>query len=213
LRVAASADLGCAPVDRNIAGIFAERVCQFGHVFREVQDRAPDMTDVHDAFETLRGLWFVSAFGELLTHGRDLLGNLVIDNTERGLRLSVIDIGRAYARQTQLARRFADLFDEVDVLICPAASVSPFPHHRLFIDEINGDKMHTYMHWLAIAYAPTMALACAAVLPCGRDHTGMPFGIQIIGPMGTDAKILEIAYALEQVLAQDKTTARPSILN
>jgi Asp-tRNA(Asn)/Glu-tRNA(Gln) amidotransferase A subunit family amidase len=169
------------------------------------------MTDVHETFETLRGLWCVSAFGELLTHHRDRLGSLVIDNTERGLRLSVIDIGRAYTRQTRLARRFADLFDEVDVLICPAASVSPFPHQRLFIDEINGDKMHTYMHWLAIAYAPTMALACVAVLPCGRDHAGMPFGIQIIGPVGTDAKILEIAYALEQVLAQDKTTAQPSI--
>jgi amidase len=73
--------------------------------------------------------------------------------------------------------------------------------------------MHAYMHWLAIAYAPTMALACAAVLPCRRDHMGMPFGIQIIGPMGTDAKILEIACALEQVLSQDKTTAQPSILS
>jgi len=94
-------------------------------------------------------------------------------------------------------------------LICPAASVSPFPHQQLFVEEINGEKMPTYMRWLAITYAPTTALACAAVLPCGRDHVGMPFGIQIIGPLGADAEVLEIAYSLEQVLSVNKATARP----
>jgi amidase len=88
-------------------------------------------------------------------------------------------------------------FKEVDVLICPTASVSLFPHEQLFVEEINGERMPTYMRWLAITYAPTMALACVA------------FGIQVIGPIGADAHILEVAYALEQVLAKNKETARP----
>jgi Asp-tRNA(Asn)/Glu-tRNA(Gln) amidotransferase A subunit family amidase len=100
-------------------------------------------------------------------------------------------------------------FDEVDVLICPAASVSPFPHSQLFVEEINGERMPTYMRWLAITYAPTMALCCAAVLPCGVDHRGLPFGIQVIGPNGADARVLEVAHALEQVLAGNETTRRP----
>jgi Asp-tRNA(Asn)/Glu-tRNA(Gln) amidotransferase A subunit family amidase len=54
-----------------------------------------------------------------------------------------------------------------------------------------------------------MALACAAALPCGVDHLGMPFGIQVIGPPGADARVLEVAHALEQVLARNKETARP----
>ena len=54
-----------------------------------------------------------------------------------------------------------------------------------------------------------MALACSAVLPCGVDHKGMPFGIQVIGPKGADAFVLEVAYALEQVLSRNKETARP----
>jgi Asp-tRNA(Asn)/Glu-tRNA(Gln) amidotransferase A subunit family amidase len=65
------------------------------------------------------------------------------------------------------------------------------------------------MRWLAITYAPTVALASVAVLPCGVDHLGMPFGIQVIGPNGSDARVLEVAHALEQVLAQSKETARP----
>jgi len=97
----------------------------------------------------------------------------------------------------------------VDVLICPAAAVSPFPHSQLFVEEINGERMPTYMRWLAITYAPTMALCCAAALPCGVDRLGMPIGIQVIGPNGRDALVLEVAHALEQVLAADKATARP----
>ncbi|NJO35873.1 MAG: hypothetical protein HC869_25110, partial [Rhodospirillales bacterium] len=94
-------------------------------------------------------------------------------------------------------------------LICPAASVSPFPHAQLFVDTMNGEKMPTYMRWLAISYALTMALPAAACVPCGVDHAGMPFGIQVVGPNGSDALVLEVAHALEQVLAANKETARP----
>jgi Asp-tRNA(Asn)/Glu-tRNA(Gln) amidotransferase A subunit family amidase len=69
--------------------------------------------------------------------------------------------------------------------------------------------MPTYMRWLATTYTPTTALCCAAALPCGVDHLGMPFGIQVIGPNGSDARVLEVAHALEQVLTRDKETARP----
>jgi amidase len=209
LRVAVSCDLGCAPIDRSIAEVFAARVRRFGHVFRDVQHRSPDFANVHEIFETLRGVYFLAAHRERLQHQRQLLDTNVIDNTERALQLSVADVARAHVEQTKLAKRFLAFFTEVDVLICPAASVSPFPHAQLFVEEINGEKMQTYMSWLAITYAPTMALACAAVLPCGVDHSGMPFGIQLIGPPGADAHILEVAHALESVLAQDTETARP----
>jgi Asp-tRNA(Asn)/Glu-tRNA(Gln) amidotransferase A subunit family amidase len=77
------------------------------------------------------------------------------------------------------------------------------------VEQIDGERMPTYMRWLAITYAPTTALCCVAAIPCGLDHTGLPFGIQVIGPNGADAKVLEIAHALEQALARDKETARP----
>jgi len=207
LRAAVSTDLGCAPVDRCIAAVFREKVQKFRHHFREVQERAPDLTNVHEVFETLRGLQFVAAYRDVLTKHRDQLGRNVVDNIERGLKLSVTDIGRAYVEQANLFKRFLSFFEEVDLLICPATAVSPFPNEQLFVERINGDKMETYMRWLAIAYATTMALSCVAVVPCGRDHMGMPFGIQIIGPAGSDARVLEVAYALEQVLRADKIAA------
>jgi Asp-tRNA(Asn)/Glu-tRNA(Gln) amidotransferase A subunit family amidase len=38
---------------------------------------------------------------------------------------------------------------------------------------------------------------------------GLPFGIQVIGPNGSDARVLQIAHALEQVLNQNEATRRP----
>jgi amidase len=209
LRAAVSPDLGCAPVDRGIAAVFNERVGRFRHAFREVEQRAPDFDGVHDIFEVLRGVYFVAAHRERLEKSRELLDRNVVDNTERSLALSLADVARAHVEQTRLHKRVLAFFKEVDVLICPAASVSPFPHAQLFVEEINGERMPTYMRWLAITYAPTMALCCAAAIPCGVDHAGMPFGLQVIGPTGGDARVLEVAHALEQVLARDEATTRP----
>lgn len=209
LKVAFSADLGCAPVAKRIREVFAARVKKFGHVFRSIEERAPDFSGVHDGFEVLRGVAFTAAHRERLEQHRDLLDRNVIDNTERALKWSLGDVARAHIEQTKLMKRVLDFFEEVDVLICPAASVSPFPHRQLFVEEIDGERMPTYMRWLAIVYAPTMALSCVACLPCGRDHMGLPFGIQLVGPKGSDASLLNIAHAIEEVLSGDPDTARP----
>ncbi len=209
LRVAVSADLGCAPLDNEISKVFAKKVKRIGSFFAETQTRDPDLTDVHEAFEILRAVQFVAAHKERLENNRDQLGPNVINNTERGLEYSLPDVAWAHKVQTGLYTRFRAFFDDADILICPAAAVSPFPHADLFVEEINGEKMPTYMRWLAMTYALTMALPSAVCLPCGTDHLGMPFGIQVVGPIGSDAFVLEVAFALEQALAQSKKTARP----
>jgi Asp-tRNA(Asn)/Glu-tRNA(Gln) amidotransferase A subunit family amidase len=209
VRAAVSPDLGCAPVDRRIAAVFANRVGRFAHVFRDVEERAPDFAGVHEAFEVLRGVNYAAAHRERLEKSRDLLDRNVIDNTERGLGLSAADVARAHLEQTRIYRRVLAFFRAVDVLVCPAAAVSPFPHAQLYVEEIDGATMPTYMRWLALTYAPTLALCCAAAIPCGLDHAGMPFGLQVIGPNGADARVLQVAHALERVLAGDPATARP----
>ena len=209
LSVAFSADLGCAPVDNGIKKTFEQRTQSFAHCFADTAQAAPDFSNVHEVFETIRGIFFVGAHEQRLADHRDQLGPNVIDNTERGLQFTASEVAKANVEQAALVRRFAEFFTDFDILICPGAAVSPFPHDQLTITEINGETMPTYMRWLAMTYAPTMALACAAVVPCGLDEHGMPFGIQVIGPNGADALVLETAYALEQVLVANKETARP----
>lgn len=208
LNIAFSEDLGCAPVDNGIRKVFRNRVNTFSHVFATATEASPDFGRVHDVFEIQRGINFVTAHMERLENHRDKLGPNVIDNTERGLKFTAKDVAWAQGEQGAIYRRYMEFFDDFDVLICPTAAVSPFPHEQLSVSEINGEQMPTYMRWLTLAYALTVALPTVVALPCGVDDSGMPFGIQIAGPNGSDAMVIEVAHALEQVLAANPDTRR-----
>jgi Asp-tRNA(Asn)/Glu-tRNA(Gln) amidotransferase A subunit family amidase len=132
-----------------------------------------------------------------------------VDNVDRGLAYNLEDVAIAHLQQSKIARNWLDLFEEVDVVICPAASTSPFSHTEWSVTEIDDAEMATYMRWLAITYLPTMALASGVVLPCGVDDNNMPFGIQVLGPPGNDRLIIEVARALEATLSEHTITQQP----
>jgi Asp-tRNA(Asn)/Glu-tRNA(Gln) amidotransferase A subunit family amidase len=209
IRAAFTPDFGIAPLDHMIRRVFLERMKALAKPFLDVDEATPDCSGGHEVFEIHRGVSFAISHQEKLAAHRERLDRNVVDNTERGLKLTMPEIARGFVEQHKYYKRWHDFFDQYDVLIAPAASVSPFPHTKLFVDEINGERMPTYMTWLSIAYIPTMALCCSAALPCGRDENGLPFGIQVIGPKGHDRRVLEVALALEAVLAADPATARP----
>ena len=209
LKVAISTDLGCAPVDNEIRRVFADKTAHFRHVFAHVDERDPDLANVHEIFEILRGVNFIAAHGERLRGQRELLGPNVIDNVTRAEEYSIRDVAWAHLEQSNLYRRFLSFFDDFDILICPTAAVSPFPHTQLSVTEINGEQMPNYMRWLALSYGLTMALPVSCSLPVGLDHRGMPFGIQIVGPNGSDRFVLQVAHALEGFLSNVSDYARP----
>ena len=209
IRAMITADLGAAPMSKSYRSIFAERVGVFKGHFAATLDSNPDFSDGDNSFEVLRGVNFVAAHGERVRQHRDKLSPNVVDNVDRGLTFNLEDVAIAHLQQSKIARNWLDLFEEVDVVICPAASTSPFSHSQWSVTEIDDAKMATYMRWLAITYLPTMALASAVVLPCGLDDQKMPFGIQILSAPGRDRLVVEVAKALEDVLASHPTTMRP----
>ena len=202
-------DLGSAPISKSYRSIFAERVGIFSGHFAATLDSDPDFTDGDNSFEVLRGVNFVAAHGERVRQHRNKLSPNVVDNVDRGLAYNLEDVAIAHLQQSKIARSWLDLFEEVDVVICPATATTPFDHSQWSVKEIDDIEMPTYMRWLAITYLPTMALASAVVLPCGLDDQKMPFGIQILGAPGNDRFVIEVAKALEAVLANHPITQRP----
>ena len=209
MKVLLSADLDGAPMSGAYRSVFKGRCGLFRHHFAEAEDGDPDFADADNSFEVLRGVNFVAAHGERVRGSRKKLSPNVVDNVDRGLEYSLGDVAEAHLQQTRIARAWLDLFDRYDVVVCPATAVSPFDHEQWSGTEIDGAAMDTYMRWLAITYRPTMALACSAVLPCGLDDQGMPFGIQVLGPPGGDRLVLEVARSLEEVLEGHAETRRP----
>jgi Asp-tRNA(Asn)/Glu-tRNA(Gln) amidotransferase A subunit family amidase len=138
-----------------------------------------------------------------------VLGPNIRANVEQGLAMSLEDVARAMRRRTELYRAFLDFMAGYDALICPALAVPPFPHRELYVAKINGQKLRTYFHWLALPYGLTLTASPVACIPCGRDPTGMPFGIQVCGRRFGDRRTLRIAAALERYLQTIPELARP----
>jgi amidase len=209
LKVAISEDLGFAPVEQAIRKVFCGAVSRFEGVFGTVEHRDPDMRGADEAFEGTRCLTFLAAHHDTYLNRREMLGPNLIANLEQAMALSAADAARALRLQTEVYRRFQAFMADVDILICPAMAVTPFPHRQLYVDAIDGVRLRTYYHWLALAYGLTLTTNPVVCVPCGRDHVGMPFGIQVCGRRFGDWRVLAIAHALEAHLQTIPELRRP----
>ncbi len=209
LRVAITPDFGFAPTERHIAEVFAEKTARFRHVFARADNFTPDCTDADAAFEVLRSLGYVANHYEKVRTRPQDVGPNVRANVEEGLRYTAADVARAQSQQTALYRRWQSFFRDWDVILTPSITISPRSWRELYPAEIDGRQTRTYFHWLALAYAVTLPGHPAVSLPVGLDRHGMPFGLQIVGPRGSDAFVLAVAAELETMLAGDAHTARP----
>lgn len=209
LRVAFSTDLGFAHVDEGIARTFAARVEMFEGVFHEARWQDPDLQTVRRTNHILRALQFLSRHRDHYENMPDKLGPNVTTNYEMALKLSAEEITWALAEQTNLHRMMERFFEEVDILICPAVAIPPFPVETLYCDEINGVKLDTYFEWLAMTWGLTIPGNPVTCLPCGLDHTGTPLGLQICGKHYDDRFVLGVAKALESIFAGNPALARP----
>lgn len=210
LRVAVSEDLGFAQVDDGIREIFRARVKSFRSAFQECLERDPKMTDASRVFWLIRGVHFLADRVEHYKNHKELLGPNVVTNVQAALEMTSEDIGWAYAESTRMYRQFQTFFDDVDVLICPAVAVPPFPVEQLYCSSINGIELENYIQWADLTAGLTLTGHPVISIPCGVDATGAPFGLQIVGPRWhSDRFVIAVAAALERYFATRPVLARP----
>lgn len=200
-RVAFSADLGgITPVDPEIAAICRRAALRFEELGAVVEETCPDLSAAVEVFTVLRAEQFVTGRAPLLETHRAELKPEVIWNIEHGLRLTAERIGWAERERGLMQRRMAELLATHDVLCCPAAIVPPFPVEQRFLAELNGHVFPSYIDWVTICYAITLTGCPVISIPAGFTASGLPVGLQLVGPPRGEAKLLAIAARLEDAL-------------
>jgi amidase len=139
--------------------------------------------------------------GELLETHRDQIADDIVDNVERGFAVTPQDLFEAERVRWQLAHRIAAFFETHDFLLCPSASISPFPVEQQYVTEIDGQPCETYIDWFAVTFALTMTSCPVISIPCGFTSDGLPVGMQIMGRPRGEAALLQSAHQFEQLLA------------
>ncbi|ALK91474.1 amidase [Limnohabitans sp. 103DPR2] len=209
LRIGYTEDFDLCHVDPGIREEFRKRINAIKPLVKRCEPVSFEVAHAHRTFDVLRAESFFAAFGDPVKNPPDTLGPNVRANLAIAEQISLGDRAMAHLAQTQLMRQFAKKFQDFDLIIAPNTPLSPFPWTELYAKEVAGHAMNNYYHWLELTYVVTLATNPALALPCGVDLNGMPFGLQLIGELRQDAKLLAMSHALEMALASNKATARP----
>jgi amidase len=118
-----------------------------------------------------------------------------------GERSTAIDYVRARRTLTRATRDMARLFEEYDVLILPTTAA-----HVPLTGQIPGrTAAFDLERWNAksYGYAPYTEIfnvsgQPAISLPLGTSRTGLPIGVQLVAPIGEDARLIALAARLER---------------
>src|SRR5262249_62393362 len=108
--------------DRETREICAKASRRFEELGAVVEEAAPDLGGIGEAFLTLRSQHFVVERELMLATHRDQIKPDIIWNTERGLRASPSELAAAERERAALFRRAAELFTSYDLLVSPGAA-------------------------------------------------------------------------------------------
>jgi len=109
--------------------------------------------------------------------------------------------GRALRVRTKIAQDFRAAFERVDLIVTPTSPTVAFG-----LGERTDDPLAMYLSDFCTVPMPLAGIPAISI-PGGLAD-GLPVGIQLAGPAFSEGKILDAAYALEQAIGFDGSSAR-----
>ncbi len=111
------------------------------------------------------------------------------------------DWAAANEARTHLRYRWREFFQDYDVLLCPVMGVIAFPHDHADFNSrtltIDGRRTE-YRDQIFWCGLPGVAYLPSTVASVGRTKSGLPVGIQIVGPELGDRTTIAFAKLLAQ---------------
>ena len=193
LRIAFNETLGVTTVQRDVlreVRASLEVFAAMGHEIVETSDTVPEM-----------GGWWarVSAFQSLglewdnYSTRHDEFTERYVRQLDRALDAGPEDFQEFLRRRGELIAWTAGLFEQYDLLLTPALPTEAFGPSGPIPSEIEGEPANG----IAYTYPFNFTGHPAASVPAGLTDTGLPCGLQIVGPRHRDDLVLQASYAFE----------------
>jgi aspartyl-tRNA(Asn)/glutamyl-tRNA(Gln) amidotransferase subunit A len=197
LRVAFSPDLGYAKVDPEIARVVAAAVNTFADLGCVVDQADPG---IEDPFPIFRAIWAVSAakLSRALGARVSLTERGFQEVAEEGRSMDAVAVFDTIERRELLGRQLMRFHRNWDILITPMAAELPPTIVDLTREANRTHPVSAFAHMTPFAYPFNLTHQPAASIPCGVSSTGLPVGLQIVGPKYADSTVLRAARAFEK---------------
>jgi len=157
--------------------------------------RVPDMAAINAVARIVQLAEAASVLGPLLER-RDELGGDVQALIDQGRLVGATDYLDAQRLRRRYQREFAGLWSEIDCIAAPTTPLTA-PEVGQTSVRLGGEDEDARLAVTRLVRGINLLGLPAISIPCGLSGTGMPIGLQIIGPAFDEATVLTAAAALE----------------
>ena len=212
MTIGVSLDLGYAYLNDDVARVTEEAL-------KGLEDAGATVKAVDINFDPVPATYWwtiwtagqVAMYGHLAEDPNVKLTDYTMEMVNAGYSVTGADYASAL-RQAEVHRiQVAQLFDEIDLLVTPTTAIEAWPHRQTPM-ELGGHRLEEGIaNPSAIPFTALWNILWnpAASVPCGFSDSGMPLGLQIIGPINDDPTVFRAARAFE--LARPWTAQRPVV--
>jgi amidase len=188
-------------VDAEVTDALRPAVDVVAGLGARVEQDCPDLTGADEVFRTLRAWQFELDLGAVRDAHGDRMKPSLVANIDAGRGLSGPDLGRAARLHAALFHRVREFFTRYDILLLPVSQVAPFDAALEYPATAGGEPVGSYLDWMRSAYLVSATGCPAMSVPAGFTPSGLPVGLQVVGPHRGDLAVLRAAHAFEQATA------------
>jgi aspartyl-tRNA(Asn)/glutamyl-tRNA(Gln) amidotransferase subunit A len=164
--------------------------------------------EMPDDFENAESLWLIvngsyrlAQYGHHLKEHRARMDPTLVAQLERANTYSAQELYAAIFLRTRLYRQVQGWFEDADIVVTPTLARTALPIEHGFFDqvEIDGQPVDTMRRaWYPYTLPFNMTGNPAVSIPCGWTADGLPVGLQLVGRLGEDTRLLRAAALFEQ---------------
>ena len=197
LTIGFSPDLGLDGVDPDVARVVADAVSVFsdlGARVVEVDGVTPEFDGTRETFETLGFPGIALSVARFTEEEQARMDPGLTAVARLGERVGIMDYMAANRARERLGLAMNEFHRTHDLLVTPSVPILPFPVGRDVPDPSRQDR---WTEWAPFSYPFNLTRQPAASLPCGFSKNGLPVGLQVVGPLYSDALVLRACHAFE----------------
>jgi len=192
-KIAYSPDLGYARVDPEIAASVANAAKQFEVLGAQVEEVGRIFDSPREALLTLWGAGAARIVAGIPAEKMKLCDPGFVAVAEAGATIGAVDYLGADLVRNALGRTMGAFHETYDLLLTPMMPVPALPVG----EDLNDPSDKHWVDWSPFSYPFNMTRQPAASIPCGLTSAGLPIGLQIVGRLHDDARVLRAARAFE----------------
>ena len=194
VRIAFSRNLGYAEVDPEVADMVAAAAAAFAELGAHVEEADPGLADPRAIFVAH---WYAGAASILRHYGEHQRAEMdkgLVEIATEGAAIKLPDYLEAVAQRGALGQQMRAFHERFDLLLTPTLPIAAF---AAGVERSDPARQERWFDWAPFSHPFNLTQQPAASVPCGFTATGLPVGLQIVGPMHADALVLRAARAFE----------------